>query len=320
MTTRCRRIQDNQFLPHYTAIFILSEFGSARLVNVKEHKIIIITGLSGSGKSTAVAAFEDAGFYCVDNMPVDLLPKFLELPIESESEIAGLAFVMDLREKGFLAKYKNVFDTLRKKGHNFEILFFEANEQILLQRYSQTRRHHPISRGKTVQESIRAEKEMLKDLKKAADNVINTSHYNVHELKSIILNIAQKVIKLTPMRIYIVSFGYKYGIPHDADLIVDVRFLPNPYFVPELKTLDGETSAVKKYVLEKEETRVFLNKYLDLLDYLIPLYEKEGKAYLTVAVGCTGGRHRSVVISRAIYDHANASGLQVEMIHRDIGQ
>jgi UPF0042 nucleotide-binding protein len=161
---------------------------------------------------------------------------------------------------------------------------------------------------------------MLKDLKKAADNVINTSHYNVHELKSIILNIAQKVIKLTPMRIYIVSFGYKYGIPHDADLIVDVRFLPNPYFVPELKALDGETSEVKNYVLEKEETRVFLNKYLDLLDYLIPLYEKEGKAYLTVAVGCTGGRHRSVVISRAIYDHVNTSGLQVEMIHRDIGQ
>jgi len=288
------------------------------LAKVKNHKIIIITGLSGSGKSTAVAAFEDAGFYCVDNMPVDLLPKFLELPIESESEITGLALVMDLREKGFLSKYKDVFDSLRHKGHNFEILFLEADEQILLQRYSQTRRQHPISQGKGVLESIRAEKQMLKDLKKAADNVINTSHYNVHELKSIILNIAQKVIELVPMYIKIVSFGFKYGIPHDADVIIDVRFLPNPYFVSELKALDGETQQVKNYVLEKKESRIFLDKYIDLLDYLIPLYEKEGKAYLTLAVGCTGGRHRSVVIARTIYEHINASELQIEMTHRDI--
>lgn len=288
------------------------------MAKVKNHKIIIITGLSGSGKSTAVAAFEDAGFYCVDNMPVDLLPKFLELPIESESEITGLALVMDLREKGFLSKYKDVFDSLRHKGHNFEILFLEADEQILLQRYSQTRRQHPISQGKGVLESIRAEKQMLKDLKKAADNVINTSHYNVHELKSIILNIAQKVIELVPMYIKIVSFGFKYGIPHDADVIIDVRFLPNPYFVSELKALDGETQQVKNYVLEKKESRIFLDKYIDLLDYLIPLYEKEGKAYLTLAVGCTGGRHRSVVIARTIYEHINASELQIEMTHRDI--
>ncbi len=290
------------------------------MAKVKNHKIIIITGLSGSGKSTAVAAFEDAGFYCVDNMPVDLLPKFLELPIESESEITGLALVMDLREKGFLSKYKDIFDSLRHKGHNFEILFLEADEQILLQRYSQTRRQHPISQGKGVLESIRAEKQMLKDLKKAADSVINTSHYNVHELKSIILNIAQKVIKPVPMYIKIVSFGFKYGIPHDADVIIDVRFLPNPYFVSELKALDGETQQVKDFVSENKETRIFLDKYLDLLDYLIPLYEKEGKAYLTLAVGCTGGRHRSVVIAQAIYEHINASELQIEMTHRDISQ
>ena len=287
---------------------------------MNNHKIIIITGLSGSGKSTALAAFEDAGFYCVDNMPVELLPKFLELPIESESEITGLALVMDLREKGFLSKYKEVFNSLRHKGHNFEILFLEADEQILLQRYSQTRRQHPISHGKGVLESIRAEKQMLKDLKKAADNVINTSNYNVHELKSIILNIAQKVIELAPMYIKIVSFGFKYGTPHEADLIIDVRFLPNPYFVQELKALDGETPEVKNYVLDNNETRIFLDKYIDLLDYLIPLYEKEGKAYLTLAVGCTGGRHRSVVIARALYDHLHASELHIEMNHRDITQ
>ena len=283
-------------------------------------KIIIITGLSGSGKSTAVAAFEDAGFYCVDNMPVDLLPKFLELPIESDSELKGLAFVMDLREKGFLTKYEAIFDSLKQKGYNFEILFLEANEQILQQRYSQTRRQHPVSQGKSVLAGIRAEREMLEDLKKAADNVINTSHYNVHELKSIIFNIAQKSINLAPMRINIVSFGFKYGVPHDADLIIDVRFLANPYFVPELKALDGKSPNVKNYVLNSEEARKFLDKYFDLLDYLIPLYEKEGKAYLTIAIGCTGGRHRSVVIAQVIFNHIKKPGRQIAISHRDIGQ
>jgi UPF0042 nucleotide-binding protein len=287
---------------------------------VNNLKIIIITGLSGSGKSTAVAAFEDAGFYCVDNMPVDLLPKFLELPIESDSELTGLAFVMDLREKGFLTKYEAIFDSLKQKGYNFEILFLEADEQILQQRYSQTRRQHPVSQGKSVLAGIRAEREMLKGLKKAADNVINTSHYNVHELKSIIFNIAQKSVNLAPMRINIVSFGFKYGVPHDADLIIDVRFLANPYFVPELKALDGESQTVKNYVLNNEEARKFLDKYFDLLDYLIPLYEKEGKAYLTIAIGCTGGRHRSVVIAQVIFDHIKKPSRQIAISHRNIGQ
>jgi UPF0042 nucleotide-binding protein len=287
---------------------------------VNNLKIIIITGLSGSGKSTAVAAFEDAGFYCVDNMPVALLPKFLELPIESESELAGLAFVMDLREKGFITEYEVIFDSLKQKGYNFEILFLEADEQILLQRYSQTRRQHPVSQGKSVLAGIRAEQEMLKGLKKAADNVINTSHYNVHELKSIIFNIAQKSIKLAPMRINIASFGYKYGVPHDADLIIDVRFLANPYFVPQLKALDGESQTVKNYVLNSKDARKFLDKYFDLLDYLIPLYEKEGKAYLTIAIGCTGGRHRSVVIAQEIFDLIKKPGRQIAISHRDIGK
>lgn len=287
---------------------------------MKNLKIIIITGLSGSGKSTAIAAFEDAGFYCVDNMPVALLPKFLELPIESEFEIAGLAFVMDLREKGFLLKHTSVFESLRKKGQRFEIIFLEADEEILLHRYSQTRRHHPFSQGKSLLEGIRAEKEALKDLKKAADNVINTSSYNAHELKSIILNIAQQVTKLTPMRISLLSFGFKYGVPPEADMIIDVRFLANPYFVSVLKALDGETQEVKGYVLNNNKARLFLEKYIDLLDYLVPLYEKEGKAYLTIAVGCTGGRHRSVAIARYIFDHINKTRNQIEIKHRDIDQ
>jgi len=254
---------------------------------VKKLKIIIITGRSGSGKSTAIAAFEDAGYYCVDNMPVALLPKFLELPIKSNSEIAGLAFVMDLREKSFLSRYSPIFKTLKKKGHQFEILFLDADEETLLKRYSQTRRHHPLSQDKSLLEGIRTEQLQLKDLKIAADKIINTSHFNVHELKSVISDIAQKSKKFAPMKINILSFGFKYGIPREADLIMDVRFLSNPHFVPELKNLDGKNERVKNYVLDNDDARRFLKKYLDMLDYLIPMYEKEGKAYLTIAVGCT---------------------------------
>jgi UPF0042 nucleotide-binding protein len=284
---------------------------------VKNKRLCIITGLSGSGKSTAVAALEDAGFYCVDNMPVELLPKFLELPIERDSEIAGIALVMDLREKGFLDKYRSIFDRLAQNGFNFEILFLEAEETVLVQRYSTTRRQHPLSPGKGLLEGIRAEKKQLEDLRAAADLVINTSKLNVHELKSHIRDIARKTKKLVPMRINVVSFGFKHGIPYDADLIMDVRFVVNPYFVPDLKELDGETQETRAFVLEHPETKAFLERYLELLDYLIPLYEKEGKAYLTIALGCTGGRHRSVAIARAIFDHIRAMGKTVAINHRD---
>jgi len=287
---------------------------------VKDLKIFIITGLSGSGKSTAIAAFEDAGFYCVDNMPVALLTKFLKLPIKSSDEIAGLAFVMDLREKGFLSKYKSVFDSIRQTGCYFEILFLEADEEILLQRFSQTRRHHPLSHSNTLIENIRIEKEQLKDLKTCADRIINTSRYNVHELKSIILDVAHKSKSISPMRLHVLSFGYKFGIPIDADLIIDVRFLANPYFKPDLRDLDGENEKVSNFVLKNRKTKTFLKKYIDLLDYLIPLYEKEGKAYLTIAVGCTGGRHRSVPIARTIFEYFKKSGIQAGISHRDIGR
>jgi RNase adapter protein RapZ len=285
---------------------------------VKKLKIIIITGRSGSGKSTAIAAFEDAGYYCVDNMPVALLPKFLELPIKSNSEIAGLAFVMDLREKSFLSRYSPIFKSLKQKGHQFEILFLDADEETLLKRYSQTRRHHPLSQDKSLLEGIRTEQQQLKDLKIAADKIINTSHFNVHELKSVISDIAQKSKIFAPMKINILSFGFKYGIPHEADLIMDVRFLSNPHFVPELKNMDGKNERVKNYVLDNDEAQRFLKKYLDMLDYLIPMYEKEGKAYLTIAVGCTGGRHRSVTIAETIFEHIKKPDMQIIITHRDI--
>ncbi len=287
---------------------------------MKTKVIFIITGLSGSGKSTAMAAFEDAGFYCIDNMPVDLLPKFLEMPIERDSEIAGIALVMDLRERAFLTRYGAVFDELKKKGYYFEILFLEAAEKVLVQRYSETRRQHPMSSGKSLLEDIRLEKSQLDDLRSAADLIINTSELNVHELKAKILDIAQKTRKTARMRINVVSFGFKYGIPYDADLIMDVRFLANPYFIPELKQLDGEAQAIKDFVLGHRETGEFLEKYFNLIDFLIPLYEREGKTYLTIAIGCTGGRHRSVAIARTIYEHIHAMGKTVELNHRDRSQ
>lgn len=285
---------------------------------MKKLNIFIITGLSGSGKSTAITALEDAGFYCVDNMPVALLPKFLELPIESGSEISGLAFVMDLREKGFLSMCPSIFESLNQKGYQLKILFLEADEDTLIKRYSQTRRHHPLSKGKGLLEGIRTEQEQLKHLKTSADKIINTSRYNVHDLRSAIRDIAQQSKSIDPMSINIVSFGFKYGIPNDASLIMDVRFLLNPHFVPELKMLDGKTETVKDYVLGNDNARTFLKKYLDLLDYLIPLYEKEGKAYLTIAVGCTGGKHRSVAIAEAIFKHIKKPERRILITHRDI--
>jgi len=287
---------------------------------MKKPKIIIVTGLSGSGKSTALAALEDAGFYCVDNMPVLLLPDFLELPNVREPAAIGFAFGMDLREKNFLGSHQSVFEDIRVQGFDFEIIFLEAEEEILLRRYSQTRRHHPVARGEGLLYAIRSEQRLMASLRKSAEHVLNTSRFNVHELKAAIKNIAKKLVELAPMRIQVLSFGFKHGIPGDADLVIDVRFLVNPYFVPELKDLDGETDAVKRFVLQNDDARLFLSKYFDLLDYLIPLYEREGKAYLTIAVGCTGGRHRSVAIAGRLFDHLKKADREVAIAHRDIDQ
>jgi UPF0042 nucleotide-binding protein len=269
--------------------------------------------------STALAAFEDAGFYCVDNMPVVLLPNFLDLTKENAADFSGFVFVMDLREKGFTSKYRAVFQALHQQGFQFEVIFLEAHEDVLLQRYSQTRRNHPLSRGKDLLASIRAEEELLIELREEADKIIDTSNCTAHDLKSIIFNIIQDRTKLfASIKINVLSFGFKYGIPRHADLVMDVRCLPNPYFVSGLKAMSGESEPVISFVLEKPETKTFLKKYLDMLDYLLPLYEKEGKAYLTIAVGCTGGRHRSVVISKQIYDHISKFGKDANLTHRDI--
>ena len=286
---------------------------------MKDHRTVIITGLSGSGKSTAMAAFEDAGFYCVDNMPMYLLPKFLDLPMENDPSINGFAFVMDMRARDFPVKFPSTMELLGEKGHVPEIIYLEADEDTLLKRYSQTRRHHPLSQDSGLMESIRSEKSKMVPMRRLASRIIDTSGMNVHQLKSQILTLAQSTAaRKVSLKITVLSFGFKYGIPHDADLVMDMRFLANPYLVPELRHQDGESEAVRQFVLATPETAVFLKKYLDLMDYLIPLYKKEGKAYLTLAVGCTGGRHRSVSIARKLFEHLQAQGLEPGIIHRDI--
>jgi UPF0042 nucleotide-binding protein len=267
-----------------------------------------------------MAAFEDAGYYCVDNMPVVLLPRFLEVAGSTASPPHGYAFVMDLRGPNFLRDFPAVSKRLLDQGYALKILFLEAQEQTLVQRYSQTRRRHPLNPEDPLLESIRAEKQLLADLRGQADRIIDTSSYNVHQLKAVVREITGISGDQSPLSIHITSFGFKYGSPADADMVMDVRFLPNPYFVPELKPLSGENEPVRKFVLGNETTCKFLKRYLDLLDYLIPLYEKEGKAYLTLAVGCTGGRHRSVAVAGKVRDHLQHHGRPITISHRDIDQ
>lgn len=281
-------------------------------------KIIIITGLSGSGKSTALAALEDCGFFCVDNLPAALLPKFLELQVQTISEVTRFAFVMDLREKDFLARYESVFADLKAQGFSLEIVFLEASEDALLRRYSETRRHHPLSDEKGLLQGIRTEKDRLARLRGIAGRVIDSTKSNVHELKALILELAEKDIRKKRLWINVLSFGFKYGIPRDADLVMDVRFLPNPFFVPELKNQDGQARQVRDFVLDRNETKEFMKKYIDMLDYLVPLYEREGKSYLTLAVGCTGGRHRSVAVADAVYEHLTGFTKNISLAHRDM--
>lgn len=286
---------------------------------MEKFKVYIITGISGSGKTTVAQAFEDASFYCIDNMPMELVPKVLELLLGESAKVKGAAFVMDMRSKTFLNTFVSGVSALEEMGVSPVIIFLEADTQTLVKRFSQTRRHHPVGDKKNLLESIKSEKQGMAAIRKLAHQIIDTSNFNVHQLKAEIHNLVSKETGFENlMKLNIMSFGYKYGIPVDADIVVDLRFLANPYFVPELKAHDGESDAVKAFVLENPETKTFLKKYNDLIDYLIPLYKKENKAYLTLALGCTGGRHRSVAISRAVFERLMKKGLNPNLRHRDI--
>ncbi|MEN6464481.1 MAG: RNase adapter RapZ [Syntrophaceae bacterium] len=282
-------------------------------------RIVIITGLSGSGKSTALRALEDIGFFCVDNLPVVLLPKFLEINADASSEITKVALVMDLREKGFLEKCPAIFADLREQGYQIEILFLDASDDILIQRFRETRRTHPLSERGIISEGIAREREKFAELRKSANKVIDTSTYNVHQLKQVIQQYYMTSSPRRKMVINVTSFGYKYGLP-DADIILDVRFLPNPYFIEDLKTLNGNDKRVKSYVLGWQESKSFLRKLFSMMEFLIPNYEKEGKAYLSIALGCTGGKHRSVVMLNRLGEHLGRQGYIVNVHHRDVNR
>ncbi len=286
--------------------------------SMKHLDLIVVTGLSGSGKSTAIDALEDVGYFCVDNMPLALVIEFLRLRSASGTEVQRIALGMDLRQQDFMERFQSVFEELDKEGYRPQLLFFEASEEALLKRYSETRRQHPLSPGGSLLDGIRLERRKLEVLKSSADRIIDTSHFTVHELKELMIRHANRNLPTERMRIGLVSFGFKYGVPLESDLLVDVRFIPNPYFVPELRDLDGLNEHVRDFILKWPETREFISRYGRLLEYLVPFYEKEGKSYLTVAVGCTGGRHRSVTVAAELHRLLQKSGGDVSLSHRDL--
>ncbi len=283
-------------------------------------RVVIITGLSGSGKTTALRALEDIGFFCVDNLPVVLLPKFLDITTKSSPEIKRVAMVMDLRERSFLKKYEDIFSRLKEKGYKIEILFLDSSDESLLRRFSVTRRAHPLSEKGSVMEGIRQEREKLSALKEMADQVIDSTSTNVHQLKDIVQRYFLPASEHQKVIINVISFGYRYGLPADADLVFDVRFLPNPYFVEDLKEFNGQNEDVRDYVLKNEKSEIFLEKVFDLMTYLIPLYDREGKVRLNVALGCTGGKHRSVVMADQLGAHFAEMKYIANVTHRDINK
>lgn len=281
--------------------------------------MVVLSGPSGSGKSTAIKALEDLGYYCVDNMPVALLPRFMELLARS-GEIVKVAAVIDVRERAFLKDFAQVFSDLKFSGYNLELIYLEASDEVLVRRFSETRRRHPLAAEESPLEGLSMEREQLKELKSLADRVVDTTEFNVHQLRDIIKEFFAGPVTREKMSLNFISFGYRYGLPPDADLVMDVRFLPNPYFVNSLKRHDGLEQSVKDYILSREEAREFLKRFRNFLDYLIPLYWKEGKSYLTIAVGCTGGKHRSVAMVEAIAEGLETDKVSIRKRHRDIGK
>jgi len=280
--------------------------------------VLIITGLSGSGKSTVLRALEDAGYFCVDNLPLNLLPPLLQEISRAGQEIRPIALVMDVRTTGFLQNYARVFEELQAQGHDLHLLFLEADEEVLRRRFSQTRRQHPLADAETIIQALRRERESLQGLRHLAHRVLDTSSYNPHELRRLIMDLYADQEPHQRLRLRLMSFSYKYGLPPEADLVMDVRFLPNPHFVEELRDLTGNEPRVRDFVLKHEETHAFLEQFCRFLDFLLPRYQREGKAHLTVAVGCTGGRHRSVVIANALGEYLSRRDIPFTLTHRDL--
>lgn len=281
-------------------------------------QLVIITGFSGSGKGTVLKAFEDLGYYAVDNLPIELIPKFAELTIDS-ANVRRAALVIDVREGQGLKQFPAIYKKLRRRVPA-TVLFLEADESTLVRRFSETRRPHPLGIGLSVLKSIQAEREHLAPIRAVADHIINTSKFNVHELREVIGDKFHGDRKETNIRIDITSFGYRFGVPADSDLVFDVRFLPNPNYIPEFKKLTGRHPSVARYIRSFPQTVEFIERISDLLVYLIPHYIREGKSYLTIAFGCTGGHHRSVMIASEIRKRLARAGFKVKETHRDVSK
>ncbi len=282
--------------------------------------IVIITGLSGSGMSSATNAFEDLGYFCVDNLPVTMLPTFARLVkgVSGEKGIERAAIVIDIREGTFLADLGEQLAALRTAGLNVYVLFLEASDDVLQHRFSETRRPHPADNGQGLLQAISAERTAMARVRAEADQIIDSSEHTVHTLRSHLLERFSPDRKGGPMRVQVLSFGHKYGNPFDLELLFDVRHLPNPHFVPELRPLSGHDKRVVKYLRSQPEVEETLNRFGDLLDYLLPLYKREGKSYVTVGIGCTGGRHRSVMVANALARRLRTSGFDAHVVHRDV--
>lgn len=281
-------------------------------------RFVIVTGMSGAGKSTTLKTLEDMGYFCVDNLPIQLMERFAEIAYDKDNEIDDVAVGLDIRSGVYLEQLSKCLQELKASDYNYEILFLDSNDDVLIKRYKETRRNHPLARDGRVEEGIKAERSRIAFLRKEADYIIDTTSLLTRELKAELDKIFLGNSEYSNFIVSVVSFGFKYGIPRDADLVFDVRFLPNPYYDLELRPYTGNDEPIKEFVMQFDVAKEFLNKTVDLLEFLIPNYIKEGKNGLVIAVGCTGGKHRSVTLANGIYKELEPSPYSVKVEHRDI--
>lgn len=308
----------DQPVDHFTVLDKSSESQKSEGKASQTHRFVIITGMSGAGKSLAIKCFEDASYFCIDNLPPALMTKFVELCIHSRGRITRATMVMDIRGGVFFNDLSRALDQMEKKGFDFTVVFLDASDDILVRRFKETRRKHPLAATGTVLDDIRAERRMMNELKGRADIIIDTSSLSKEGLSKTLREVLIEYSHQDRMVVDVVSFGYKYGIPTDSDLIFDVRFLPNPHYIENLRPMTGEDGPVEKYVMMFPVTENFFEKLLDMISFLIPHYLNEGKSHLQIAIGCTGGRHRSVAIARKLVGLLGSDEIRPRLQHRDI--